>query len=711
MAFNWENMSDVDKAHFGAALSSNEEFKATVEEQGMLTAQAEMTNEEKLTAGLVEINNKYNAAVEQASQYDPTQYTSDAFNALPKPGEEGYDPNVWASWNNDTQFAQQQRVIAEASIIELLHSLGYNNAEDLKTGVSGSKNDTFINLGIGNQIYDDPTRGFEPRGGSARDVNIIGWEDMPIGSSSLVEQGDKPSLFASPIFNLIAAIAAPFTGGWSVAIQQAARAAAGDTLHGEDYLKAILSYVNNNLDMFNGTSLADATTAEQAAFEAYDAAYEAALEGGITAAEQASIEVLAKTYNDANDILTGIITANSAAETGNAVDIILEGTQEIIDGGGIANLTNEESNNEETTNQEETTETYNNNDDITPQQENALLGWDTPPDWNILGNLFRHPTVEEVNTENSDLIEHFDRDPTKFEIEDPEEVDPDAAGGGGRRGSTPANPAAPPNETEQTEDPTQTTSPPTNTGDPDDNDGGDVENGTFIDIDEDWNIYDPDNDPDNRDGWEYLGNGTWRQIHTGEIYQDTEGNDYSENITEVGQVYRFPEHTYNPGDYTPNPVRERKLTLGGFNPFDIFTDTTDTEDTTVDTTDTTTDTTSETTENVDSNSTDSSTVDETGTDNTGGEGTERTLVLGPSGTTDGTVPGATVGDTEGPDEGPEEGVDSEGPDTGNSGRSGGSSGVSDAEWTALFPYTTLKPAQKTSLLPHINYIRSQRGKR
>ena len=241
MAFNYDSMTDEQKAQFGAALGSNEEFGAAVSEQGMLSSQ----EVDPLQVGIQDINDRYNASVEQASQYDPTRYTSEEFLNAPRPGDEGYDPSVWA-WDNDTQFAQQQRVIAESETIELLHSLGINNAEDLKTSVSGSHNDSYVNLGIANQIYDDKSRGFEPSGGSSRDVNIRDWEDTPLGASSLVEQGEKPSMFASPVFSVLAALAAPVTGGWSVAAQQAARAADGDTLHGEDYANAVASYVGNS---------------------------------------------------------------------------------------------------------------------------------------------------------------------------------------------------------------------------------------------------------------------------------------------------------------------------------------------------------------------------------------------------------------------------------------------------------------------------------
>ena len=35
--------------------------------------------------------------------------------------------------------------------------------------------------------------------------------------------------------------------------------------------------------------------------------------------------------------------------------------------------------------------------------------------------------------------------------------------------------------------------------------------------------------------------------------------------------------------------------------------------------------------------------------------------------------------------------------------------ISDNEWSDLFPYTKLTPAQKAKLAPHINYIRRIRG--
>ena len=78
-----------------------------------------------------------------------------------------------------------------------------------------------------------------------------------------------------------------------------------------------------------------------------------------------------------------------------------------------------------------------------------------------------------------------------------------------------------------------------------------------------------------------------------------------------------------------------------------------------------------------------------------------------SGAGGGTGGGSGGGDGNGNGDGSGEG-DGDGNGSGNTSQAA-NGGVSDAEWTELFPYTKLTPAQKTRLLPHIDYIRSIRG--
>lgn len=82
---------------------------------------------------------------------------------------------------------------------------------------------------------------------------------------------------------------------------------------------------------------------------------------------------------------------------------------------------------------------------------------------------------------------------------------------------------------------------------------------------------------------------------------------------------------------------------------------------------------------------------------TGSTGGELALGGAPSGGTGGGTGGGS-GSGDGSLEGQSQGA----------GTFADASSVTDAEWTKLFPYTKLSPAQKSRLLPHINYIRSIR---
>ena len=85
--------------------------------------------------------------------------------------------------------------------------------------------------------------------------------------------------------------------------------------------------------------------------------------------------------------------------------------------------------------------------------------------------------------------------------------------------------------------------------------------------------------------------------------------------------------------------------------------------------------------------------------------------MGPDGTQAGAGTGTGAGGGSGSGNGDGDGDgDGDGNESGSGGGAGGGAGrVSDAEWGELFPYTKLTPAQKTALLPHIDYIRSIRG--
>ena len=121
--------------------------------------------------------------------------------------------------------------------------------DDLKQSNSGSHNDSYINLGIGNTIYSDKSSGYEPPGGSSRDVNITHVAGAPVGEFSLVEQGKDTSVWQNPIVQLMATALAPLTAGLSVAVVGALSAVDGDTLHAEDYGKIAAALIGANVDL------------------------------------------------------------------------------------------------------------------------------------------------------------------------------------------------------------------------------------------------------------------------------------------------------------------------------------------------------------------------------------------------------------------------------------------------------------------------------
>ena len=196
----------------------------------------ELTPLELLKEGLISINNEYNAATEVRNQ------------AIESGEDVGYNPFETNTYDT-LEPSTYSEIEARADILTLLNDSGYNSAEDLKTSVSGSHNDSYMNLGIGNALYNDKSSGFEPSGGSSRDVNIEGWYGKPVGESNLIEQGKDGGLFGDAGFGMIAAILGPFTGGVSVAAYQALRAADGQTLSTEDYASALVSVVGGQLNL------------------------------------------------------------------------------------------------------------------------------------------------------------------------------------------------------------------------------------------------------------------------------------------------------------------------------------------------------------------------------------------------------------------------------------------------------------------------------
>ena len=156
-------------------------------------------------------------------------------------------------WIDGTSAGRETRVqpeyaewMAVRDIKALLAENGITDSEGLKTAVSGSHNDSYINLGIGNHLYNDKSSGFNPPGGGSRDVDFGGGTRDNIGESSLVEAGKDPSVFSSSIFALAAAGLAPFTGGLSVAALAALKSLDGETLHQDDYAKVVATVIGAN---------------------------------------------------------------------------------------------------------------------------------------------------------------------------------------------------------------------------------------------------------------------------------------------------------------------------------------------------------------------------------------------------------------------------------------------------------------------------------
>ena len=262
MAFNYAAMTPEQQAQFKSALSQNTDFIAAVEAN-----QAPAEAPDFLTE-LTRVNDEYNAATDVRNQ------------TIQSGGAVSYNPFETNTYDTLAPSTYSE-VEARDDILNLLNDNGYTSAEDLKTSVSGSHNDSYMNLGIGNALYDDKSSGFEPRGGDSRDVNIEDWYDREVGGSNLIETGREPGLFSGGGWDAIAAAAAPFTYGLSTAALTGARDLSGDTQHGDQWGDAAVSIAANTLlpkltDYLGEAAIGGETlqtvAEEQAAFEAYQAA-------------------------------------------------------------------------------------------------------------------------------------------------------------------------------------------------------------------------------------------------------------------------------------------------------------------------------------------------------------------------------------------------------------------------------------------------------
>ena len=522
MAFNWENMTDEQKAQFGAALSSNEEFKAAVEEQGMMSSQEDLTPLETLKAGLIEINGRYDEATAVKNSTMQTE-AAERRAYQEETGTVNYDK--W--WKPDV-FSSYTDIDAQAEILKLLNANGFSSAEDLKTSVSGSHNDTFMNLGIGNALYDDKSSGFEPRGGDSRDVNIEGWYGMPVGESTLVEQGPEPGLFSDAMFEVIASVLGPVTGGWSVAALKALQAATGTTLHGGDYIQAAASYVLNNLDMLNAgeTALtAEQIASEQAAFEAFEAAQALDTTTNFASLGLSELPSTASTLftEGASSLPTLAETARQAAEVGR-------------NSGIITNLT--------TTG--------------TDLATNGARVWD----WgNQAYNFF--DDIQDARKDSQGVPNQVDQ-PAGFRpvTEEVEEVIPEDTvddGGGGSSSEVASTDENIVSERELTlgggglESPFDTNSTPI----------VDETLGTLFDGGQDETYGSTEEDPTINEGagWEFLGGDRWQNINDGRIHREAQDPNSGSGSTKVGSIHEFPEYTYDEPSVVDNTGRT--LSLGG----------------------------------------------------------------------------------------------------------------------------------------------------
>lgn len=182
---------------------------------------------------IADVNDRYNSALADAKEANPDWYQKPDVSRFSKRKADA----VLGQWDERVFEGAPDQLEYQSEIAKILNDYGYMSADDLRQSVRGSHNDLYPNLGIGNSLYENKALGFEPHGGSARDVNLDAYTpELGIGDYAFREQGENELALNSPVLGALAALATPVAGPWAMAALKGLQAAQGQTLKTQDYL-------------------------------------------------------------------------------------------------------------------------------------------------------------------------------------------------------------------------------------------------------------------------------------------------------------------------------------------------------------------------------------------------------------------------------------------------------------------------------------------